>query len=58
MTLDPGFHLPVDPLARDHLETVRGAFDLSGFRGAAVLAGIDAGLKQLARLDRARAGLL
>src|ERR1700689_1744871 len=34
------------------LEAVRRAFHLSGFGGAAVLAGIDAGVKQLARAQK------
>ena len=50
VTLDPGFHLLVDPLARNHLEAARRA------GGAAVLAEIDAGVEKLARVDRARAG--
>ncbi len=58
MTLDPGFHLLVDPLARNHFEAVRRALHPGGFGGAAVLAGIDAGVQQLPGLDRARAGLL
>ncbi len=58
VTPDPGFHLLVDPLARNHFEAVRRALYLCGFGGAAVLAGIDAGVEQLARLDGARAGLL
>src|SRR5271167_1499309 len=54
MAPHPGFHLLLDPLARNHLEAVRRAVHLCGFGGAAVLAGIDAGVEQLARLDRAR----
>jgi hypothetical protein len=53
-----GFHLLLDPLACNHLEAVRRAVHLCGFGGAAVLAGIDAGVEQLTRLDRARAGPL
>jgi hypothetical protein len=55
MTPDPGFHLLVDPLARNYLKAVCRPVHLSGFGGAAVLAGIDAGIEQLPRLDRARA---
>jgi hypothetical protein len=55
MALDPGFRLPVDPLARDSLEAICRAFHPGGFRGAAVLAGIDAGVEKLVRLVRARA---
>ncbi|HXI49587.1 MAG TPA: hypothetical protein VNH39_13495 [Steroidobacteraceae bacterium] len=46
------FHLP---LASNHFETIRRAFQLSGFRGAAVRAVIDAGVKQLAPVNRSRA---
>ena len=43
MAPHPGFHLLLDPLARNHLEAVRRAVHLCGLDGAAVLAGIDAG---------------
>jgi hypothetical protein len=46
VTPDPGFHLLVDPLARNHFEAVRRAFHLRGFRSAAVLAGVDAGVQR------------
>src|SRR6202789_2091554 len=58
MAPHPGFHLPVDPLARNYLKAVRRPVHLCGFGGAAVLTGIDAGIEQLTRLDRARAGPL
>jgi hypothetical protein len=58
VTPHPGFHLLLDPFPRNHFEAVRRAVHMRGFGGAVVLAGIDTGVEQLARLDRARAGPL